>query len=289
MAKSLTWALIAPLLRRFFGTRRLFVEARQVNFPRSSTAYSMGIPVATELSLVRVAITERSRKFYDGTYQYRANGFIDDVGVYRDFDCLDPAARAPTPLPPMFPDDSEDEDLQEKTGARLPIEKSVTVASSMPSTSPTSRTLEVKPAIAALKKGVVRPGKSTEAVYGKSHSEEPSGIKTGGEKQKNMTARITPNKTTDPQEPASSPLSDLSDCTPEMLNWEMDERLMKTGTVKDKPKAPAVSERAPKQSTTTRGVAQKVRRPSKKRSKVPTTLSMEQDSGTSRRRCARLR
>ena len=75
-----------------------------------------------------IALTERSQKFYDGTFQWDLEGFTDDKGgkleldvslhcpsagsvtVYRSFDCDDPAARAPTPLPVIFWDVSEDED-----------------------------------------------------------------------------------------------------------------------------------------------------------------------------------
>lgn len=78
-----------------------------------------------------LAITERSRAFYDGTYEWDSVGFTDDKGgkyrsdlepgssnshiVYREYDCYDPLARAPTPLPPMFPDDDEDHGLEEGT------------------------------------------------------------------------------------------------------------------------------------------------------------------------------
>jgi hypothetical protein len=34
--------------------------------------------------LAGIDITERSRKFYDGTYQFHANGFVDDVGSKMD-------------------------------------------------------------------------------------------------------------------------------------------------------------------------------------------------------------
>ncbi|KAF1365148.1 hypothetical protein EJ07DRAFT_171054 [Lizonia empirigonia] len=60
-----------------------------------------------------LAITERSRAFYDGTYKWDSVGFTDDKGVYREYDCYDPFARAPTPLPPMFPDDDEDHGPEE--------------------------------------------------------------------------------------------------------------------------------------------------------------------------------
>ena len=73
---------------------------------------------------VDLAITERSRKFYDGTYTWDANGFTDEHGgkcmlllrmciadqstVHRVYDCYDPEARAPTPLPPMVLEDEEE-------------------------------------------------------------------------------------------------------------------------------------------------------------------------------------
>ncbi|KAF1843816.1 uncharacterized protein K460DRAFT_408138 [Cucurbitaria berberidis CBS 394.84] len=68
----------------------------------SSTSKSMILPVD-------VALTKRSRKFYDGTYKWNSEGFTDEHGVYRKFDCYDAAARAPTPLPPMFPGELEEE------------------------------------------------------------------------------------------------------------------------------------------------------------------------------------
>ncbi|KAF1839771.1 hypothetical protein BDW02DRAFT_563822 [Decorospora gaudefroyi] len=59
-----------------------------------------------------IAITKRSRKFYDGTYTWDSEGFTDDHGVYRGFDCYEPLARAPTPLPPMFlGEESEERDI----------------------------------------------------------------------------------------------------------------------------------------------------------------------------------
>ncbi|EUC39295.1 hypothetical protein COCCADRAFT_80892, partial [Bipolaris zeicola 26-R-13] len=83
------------------------------NVIASSTTKSTMLPSAD-------SITERSRKFYDGTYTWDSDGFTDDMGVYRTFDCYDPDARAPTPLPPMFlSDDEEDEVLQCGAGADI--------------------------------------------------------------------------------------------------------------------------------------------------------------------------
>ncbi|KAJ4384719.1 hypothetical protein N0V86_000321 [Didymella sp. IMI 355093] len=67
------------------------------------------ILAATHPLLADEAITERSRKFYDGTYQWDSDGFTDEHGVYREYDCMDPLARAPTPLPPIFLKDDDNE------------------------------------------------------------------------------------------------------------------------------------------------------------------------------------
>jgi len=72
-----------------------------------------------------LAISDYSRNFYDGTYKWNSEGFTDDNGgkcswsacdcplltcsAYRDFDCYNPAARAPTPLPPMDLGDYEED------------------------------------------------------------------------------------------------------------------------------------------------------------------------------------
>ncbi|KAF1956816.1 hypothetical protein CC80DRAFT_66682 [Byssothecium circinans] len=54
-------------------------------------------------------MTERSLKFYDGTYRVDGRGFLDDGGVYHVWDDVnDEKARAPTP-PPTMPLDWEDE------------------------------------------------------------------------------------------------------------------------------------------------------------------------------------
>ncbi|CAO2656226.1 Nn.00g050290.m01.CDS01 [Neocucurbitaria sp. VM-36] len=76
------------------------------------------MPVSTNRTMLlsdNTALTKRSRKFYDGTYKWDAEGFVDDNGVYRGFDCYDPASRAPTPLPPWFPGDSEDDSTKQTT------------------------------------------------------------------------------------------------------------------------------------------------------------------------------
>ncbi|KAF2851219.1 hypothetical protein T440DRAFT_71296 [Plenodomus tracheiphilus IPT5] len=58
---------------------------------------------------VALDLSEWSQKFYNGTFKWDAEGFTDDKGVYRNFDCYDPLARAPTPLPPILLDDEEGE------------------------------------------------------------------------------------------------------------------------------------------------------------------------------------
>lgn len=67
-----------------------------------------------------------------GANDYKA--VFDSVEVYREFDCLDPLARAPTPMPPMFPDDDVN-DEEEHTAADevvQPVESHVAVTSSEP-------------------------------------------------------------------------------------------------------------------------------------------------------------
>ncbi|KAF3005091.1 hypothetical protein E8E13_009865 [Curvularia kusanoi] len=54
-------------------------------------------------------ISDRSRKFYDGTYKWDSDGFTDEHGVYREFDFHDPLAAPPTPMPPIFLYDDDDD------------------------------------------------------------------------------------------------------------------------------------------------------------------------------------
>ncbi|KAH7085547.1 hypothetical protein BKA63DRAFT_19905 [Paraphoma chrysanthemicola] len=196
-------------------------------------------------------VTERSRKFYDGTYQVFAEGFIDDKGLYRDFDCIDPEARAPTPLPPTFPDDSEDEGVCEEKGVH-------------------------------------------------SAAQDWPGAEHGHKVGKEETSPVTQKETSSRSQVVSSPSSDLSDCSPELLNWKMDERLMKTSALAREGAPLPTVKHAPKRTTTTRGVAQKVRGTQKRASGVaatqrapaaaPSTRNVPPDEGgMSRRRSARLR
>ncbi|KAH7095201.1 hypothetical protein FB567DRAFT_22596 [Paraphoma chrysanthemicola] len=201
--------------------------------------------------LANMEVTERSRKFYDGTYQVFAEGFVDDKGLYRDFDCIIPEARAPTPLPPTFPDDSEDESVCEEKGVH-------SAAEDLPTTE-----------------------------HGRKVSKEE-------------TSPVTQKETGNQSEVVSSPSSDLSDCSSELLNWKMDKGLMKTSALAREGAPLPAAKHAPKRTTTTRGVAQKVRRTQKRASAVtatkkapaaaPSTRNMTPDEGgMSRRRSARLR
>ncbi|KAJ4412599.1 hypothetical protein N0V91_000357 [Didymella pomorum] len=79
-----------------------------------------------------LAITERSRKFYDGTYQWDLDGFTDELGVYRECDCMDPLAHAPTPLPPMLLfNDEDDENDDENDNSQLGLSSSSAAALSV--------------------------------------------------------------------------------------------------------------------------------------------------------------
>ncbi|KAF2011757.1 hypothetical protein BU24DRAFT_466433 [Aaosphaeria arxii CBS 175.79] len=53
-------------------------------------------------------LSERSMKFYDGTYRWNTDGFEDDTGVFQAWG-YDDHNRPPTPNPPNF-SDAEDED-----------------------------------------------------------------------------------------------------------------------------------------------------------------------------------
>ncbi|KAF2660623.1 hypothetical protein K491DRAFT_674566 [Lophiostoma macrostomum CBS 122681] len=70
-------------------------------------------PSAMQLDL----LTERSRKFYDGTYEWVGfEGFMDEKGVYRHFSDT-PDARPPTPLPPSPLSDDEEDDADRQTSS----------------------------------------------------------------------------------------------------------------------------------------------------------------------------
>ncbi|USP73289.1 uncharacterized protein yc1106_00563 [Curvularia clavata] len=72
------------------------------------------------------SLSKRSRKFYDGTYKWDSDGFVDDKGVYRGFDCYDPRSRAPTPLPPLSLEVKEDAEVftQQTTDGMLAAHES---------------------------------------------------------------------------------------------------------------------------------------------------------------------
>ncbi len=93
------------------------------------TQHKMTTPIASACGLpADLPISDRSRKFYDGTYTWDSDGFTDEHGgmlnyhsslqdcdlptVYRGFDFMDPLARAPTPMPPMISDDDDDGQME---------------------------------------------------------------------------------------------------------------------------------------------------------------------------------
>jgi len=80
-------------------------------------------------------LSKRSQKFYNGTYQWDSDGFVDDQGgkswplyswslyqyceVYREFSD-EPIARPPTPLPPA-PLSITNDDLQRERRDSEPV------------------------------------------------------------------------------------------------------------------------------------------------------------------------
>ncbi|KAF2869119.1 hypothetical protein BDV95DRAFT_596782 [Massariosphaeria phaeospora] len=77
---------------------------------------------ADSLDRTRAAglLTDRSLKFYDGTYKWDSDGFTDEQGVYRKFDSGDPEAGPPTPRPPTPVSDEDDSEMKnEDSGIEL--------------------------------------------------------------------------------------------------------------------------------------------------------------------------
>ncbi|ENI03721.1 hypothetical protein COCC4DRAFT_41701 [Bipolaris maydis ATCC 48331] len=223
------------------------------NVPVSSTTKPPVLPSAD-------SITERSRKFYDGTYTWDSDGFTDDMGVYRTFDCYDSDARAPTPLPPMFlSNDEECEVLQCGVGADMETlvlasddgNEGITVTAQCdePSRNQANEKHLVGKIEGVLQSTITPPTspavkKPATAVVGNKH---PS--------------LITPPKNTKSkvQTPPSSS-SSLSDCPSDLSEWDvgLPNPSHKKTTMTSKLQEPDLKATKPKVST--RGVAQKVKK-----------------------------
>lgn len=123
--------------------------------------------------------------------------------VYRAFDCLDPDARAPTPLPPMFSDDEDGA----VSGEQIPT------PSSMPREAAGADT-PVKVTFAA-----ETPVKDRQGGY--DDDETLLGEMDGVERRKSsvkVASKRTPKKSSTKKMDNSS--SSLSDCPSDLSDWE---------------------------------------------------------------------
>ncbi|KAH4800899.1 hypothetical protein HBI56_208740 [Parastagonospora nodorum] len=152
-----------------------------------------------------LAITARSRKFYDGTYTMSSDGFTDEAGVYRAFDCLDAAARAPTPLPPMFSDDEE-------AGGEQVLTPSSMLRGAARGDTPIEVTFASEMAVKDTQGGYVDGEESL--------LDEMDGVERRKRSVKIMSKRgkVTPKKSSKAKSGDSS--SPLSDCPSDLSEWE---------------------------------------------------------------------
>ncbi|KAH6100915.1 hypothetical protein HBI69_216590 [Parastagonospora nodorum] len=208
-----------------------------------------------------LAITARSRKFYDGTYTMSSDGFTDEAGVYRAFDCLDAAARAPTPLPPMFSDDEE-------AGGEQVLTPSSMLRGAARGDTPIEVTFASEIAVKDTQVGNVDGEESL--------LDEMDGVERRKRSVKIMSKRgkVTPKKSSKAKSGDSS--SPLSDCPSDLSEWESKKK--KKTTPKNK-KKPSEEENNDSSSNRTRGVAQKVvRKTPRKAAPAPALVTRQQDT-----------
>ncbi|KAH3905364.1 hypothetical protein HBH56_220060 [Parastagonospora nodorum] len=197
-----------------------------------------------------LAITARSRKFYDGTYTMTSDGFTDEAGVYRAFDCLDAAARAPTPLPPMFSDDEE-------AGGEQVLTPSSMLRGAARGDTPIEVTFVSDIAVKDRQGGYVD---DEGGLLG-----EIDGVERRKSSVKIMSKRgkVTPKKSSKAKSGDSS--SPLSDCPSDLSEWESEK--VKYECIE------AIQNRR------TRGVAQKVvRKTPRKAAPAPALVTRQQDT-----------
>ncbi|KAH7394096.1 hypothetical protein DE146DRAFT_757572 [Phaeosphaeria sp. MPI-PUGE-AT-0046c] len=204
----------------------------------------------------KVDISDRSRKFWNGTYRLVSDGFTDEHEVYRAFDCYDELARAPTPLPPFLFTDYADEDGGEDNlkGTRIIKETPSRGASLVVATDPLKVDSGASPK--ANERTITRDRESSTSPlsdYPSDLSEWEVGDKThrGGTKKKS--------------------------------NREETRTMSNKG---QKAETPAISKTKQTPKRNTRGVAQKVIKSAKKAS-TPVVLQRQTGEGTSKKRSVR--
>ncbi|KAI4668570.1 uncharacterized protein J4E78_002397 [Alternaria triticimaculans] len=206
-----------------------------------------------------VALSEHSRKFYDGTYKWDSEGFTDDAGVYREFDCYDPDARAPTPLPPLCLSDDDEEagaveenihDGEYETERVEEDPEIFTFASNVKSTGGV---------ITLRRDELFRGHADREHLIGKMES----ALIESRSPTKLKIKFVTPLKVTKPDPRTFFSPSELSDCPSDISEWDVGKPVLKARTfanlVIDETLQQGTDEESP-QKPITRGVAQKVKR-----------------------------
>ncbi|KAH4337370.1 hypothetical protein HBH98_223030 [Parastagonospora nodorum] len=209
-----------------------------------------------------LAITARSRKFYDGTYTMSSDGFTDEAGVYRAFDCLDAAARAPTPLPPMFSDDEE-------AGGEQVLTPSSMLRGAARGDTPIEVTFASEMAVKDTQGGYVDGEESL--------LDEMDGVERRKRSVKIMSKRgkVTPKKSSKAKSGDSS--SPLSDCPSDLSEWES--KKVRYECIEAIQNRPSEEENNDSSSNRTRGVAQKVvRKTPRKAAPAPALVTRQQDT-----------
>ncbi|KAL6707351.1 hypothetical protein ACN47E_004130 [Coniothyrium glycines] len=254
--------------------------------------------------LNNVELTERSRKFYQGTYTWDTEGFTDDCGVYRSYDCYDPDARAPTPLPPMSLGDS----AEEQSSYQLKVFTFATTSGEVETMDmgyeelfqgrpDRAHLMSKMEGILAACQYVPRHMKTLLTLEECCHL---CGVENATEVQKralikDMTALTQKNgipSQITPKRASVSPHSDLSSCPSDLSDWSITNKTRAKEnvatpckTLRSTSKAEVETETARKPST--RGVAQKIaRKPLRKSAasrtseKTPAVLSLAPDTHT---------
>ncbi|KAI4955590.1 hypothetical protein J4E91_001451 [Alternaria rosae] len=253
-----------------------------------------------------IALSEHSRRFYDGTYKWDSEGFTDDVGVYREFDCYDPAARAPTPLPPLCLSDNDEEagaveqriDSGEQKAQKLEEGAGMFIFAS---------NIDSKGGFITLRRdGLFRDHANRERLIGKMESALIESkyvshytLSRIARSQQNIKF-VTPLKTTKSDPRIFFSPSELSDCPSDISEWDVDNPVLKTRTFENlviDEELKQGNDEEPPQKPTTRGVALKVKRKKSAAKPIkssPTIESLQTGSYTrgtgeaSRRRSTRL-
>ncbi|KAL6149805.1 hypothetical protein ACJQWK_02516 [Exserohilum turcicum] len=231
-------------------------------------------------------VTERSQKFYNGTYTWDSDGFTDDTGVHRYFDCYDPVARAPTPLPPMGLAGDDKGEVQDQSGTlsvnhdKFGATKSFTFALDGGSKRGTVtvqchelfRDRADREHLIGKMEGVLVASKAHNVDLTLEECYQLCGIpysdtRVGKALPENITPPSSPsnNKCTESKLWSPSSLSELSSCPSDLSEWDVAQAPKNQATAtKIAPQELPLKVEKPKPKPGTRGIAQKVKNGVKK-------------------------